>query len=231
MKRYLTLLICLLSINIYSQQMGFNVVYVEAEPNSEDNIIEALDSYFGAKKFKPGGAVALERLWIGGPQDMSHRLVFLWEIGNQGFEEGEFNPIENQAFWSNIVNRVESWGEGHAGRFINFVEGDVEKYTYVQIWDIIPQDPAAFAKAQSEFVESLPELFKDRFVGFGTYDINRPNGATHWALLSGANLDDHLNFANEVQTTYSKKFNKYLEDRGEVELIHNFTFENKSFIK
>ena len=41
MKRYLTLLICLLSINIYSQQMGFNVVYVEAEPNSEDNIIEA----------------------------------------------------------------------------------------------------------------------------------------------------------------------------------------------
>ena len=39
MKRYLTLLICLLSINIYSQQMGFNVVYVEAEPNSEDNII------------------------------------------------------------------------------------------------------------------------------------------------------------------------------------------------
>ena len=183
MKRYLTLLICLLSINIYSQQMGFNVVYVEAEPNSEDNIIEALDSYFGAKKFKPGGAVALERLWIGGPQDMSHRLVFLWEIGNQGFEEGEFNPIENQAFWSNIINRVESWGEGHAGRFINFVEGDVEKYPYVQIWDIIPQDPAAFAKAQSEFVESLPELFKDRFVGFGTYDINRPNGATHWALL------------------------------------------------
>ena len=116
--------------------MGFNVVYVEAEPNSEDNIIEALDSYFGAKKFKPGGAVALERLWIGGPQDMSHRLVFLWEIGNQGFEEGEFNPIENQAFWSNIINRVESWGEGHAGRFINFVEGDVEKYPYVQIWDI-----------------------------------------------------------------------------------------------
>ena len=33
--------------------MGFNVVYVEAEPNSEDNIIEALDNYFGTKKFKP----------------------------------------------------------------------------------------------------------------------------------------------------------------------------------
>ena len=115
--------------------------------------------------------------------------------------------------------------------FINFVEGDVEKYPYVQIWDIIPEDPSAFAKAQTEFVESLPELFKDRFVGFGTYDINRPNGATHWALLSGTNLDDHLKFTNDVQTTYSKKFKKYLEDRGAVELIHNFTFDNKSFIK
>ena len=82
MKKYLTLFICLLSFSIYSQQMGFNVVYVEAEPNSEDNIIEALDNYFGTKKFKPGGAVALERLWIGGPKDMTHRLVFLWELGN-----------------------------------------------------------------------------------------------------------------------------------------------------
>ena len=80
MKQYLTLLICLLSINIYSQQMGFNVIYVEAEPNSEDDIIEALDGYFGTKKFKPGGAVALERLWIGGPEDMTHRLVFF--MGN-----------------------------------------------------------------------------------------------------------------------------------------------------
>ena len=67
------------------------------------------------------------------------------------------------------------------------------KKDHVKIWDIIPQDPAAFAKAQSEFVESLPELFKDRFVGFGTYDINRPNGLL-WALLSGLILDDHLNF-------------------------------------
>ena len=105
--------------------MGFNVVYVEAEPNSEDNIIEALDSYFGAKKFKPGGAVALERLWIS-PQDMSHRLVFLWEI--QGFEEGEFNPIENQAFWSNIINRVESWGTMLGD--LSILLKVVEKYPY-----------------------------------------------------------------------------------------------------
>ena len=87
--------------------MGFNVVYVEAEPNSEDNIIEALDNYFGTKKFKPGGAVVLERLWIGGPKDMTHRLVFLWELGNQGFEEGELNLNSIKRPVSAVADNIE----------------------------------------------------------------------------------------------------------------------------
>ena len=78
---------------------------------------------------------------------------------------------------------------------------------------------------------SLPDVFKGRFVGFGTYDINRPDGATHWALVSGKNVDDHLSFVTELQTKHSKKFMKYIEDRGGVELISNFTFENLRFIR
>ena len=38
-------------------------------------------------------------------------------------------------------------------------------------------------------------------------------------------------FANDLQTKYTKVFNKYLEDRGSVELVHNFTFENLRFYK
>ena len=108
---------------------------------------------------------------------------------------------------------------------------DVEKTPFVQIWDIKPKNPEAFQKAQMEFVNSLPDEFKDRFVGFGTYDINRPNGATHWALVSGADLDDHLSFVNNLQKNQTKKFMKYMEDRGEVELVHNFTFQNLRFIR
>jgi hypothetical protein len=80
-------------------------------------------------------------------------------------------------------------------------------------------------------VKSLPEVFEDRFVGFGTYDVNRPDGATHWVLVSGKDLDDHLKFVNDLQTKHSKTFNKYIEDRGNVELVHNFTFENLRFYK
>ena len=230
-KIFLLLFVVLFASNIYAQQNAFQVIHVKAEENSQDNIEELFDNFFGAKKMKEGNAVALERIWMGGPKDMTHRVVFLWPLGGQGFEEGEITPAENRAFWSELINRVEAWGPSHAGRFINFIEGDIEVNPYVQIWDIIPEDPESFKKAQLELVNSLPDVFKGRFVGFGTYDINRPDGATHWALVSGKNVDDHLSFVTELQTKHSKKFMKYIEDRGGVELISNFTFENLRFIR
>lgn len=233
MKNIITIILFFFSFNIYSQQMGFQVVYVEAEENSQDNITEILDEFYKNNKLKTNGALALERLRLGRPEGTTHRIVFLWELGNRGFEEGEVTQDENRAFWSSLIRRIDSWAwdQSYAGRFLNFIEGDVEKYPYAQIWDIKPENPQKFKDAQMELVKSLPEVFKDRFVGFGTYDVNRPDGATHWALVTGKDLDDHLKFANDLQTKYTKVFNKYLEDRGSVELVHNFTFENLRFYK
>ena len=233
MKNIITIILFFFSFNIYSQQMGFQVVYVEAEENSQDNITEILDEFYKNNKLKTNGALALERLRLGRPEGTTHRIVFLWELGNRGFEEGEVTQDENRAFWSSLIRRIDSWAwdQSYAGRFLNFIEGDVEKYPYAQIWDIKPENPQNFKDAQMDLVESLPEVFKDRFVGFGTYDVNRPDGATHWALVTGKDLDDHLKFANDLQTKYTKVFNKYLEDRGSVELVHNFTFENLRFYK
>ena len=233
MKNIITIILFFFSFNIYSQQMGFQVVYVEAEENSQDNITEILDEFYKNNKLKTNGALALERLRLGRPEGTTHRIVFLWELGNRGFEEGEVTQDENRAFWSSLIRRIDSWAwdQSYAGRFLNFIEGDVEKYPYAQIWDIKPENPENFKNAQMDLVESLPEVFKDRFVGFGTYDVNRPDGATHWALVTGKDLDDHLKFANDLQTKYTKVFNKYLEDRGSVELVHNFTFENLRFYK
>ena len=233
MKNIITIILFFFSFNIYSQQMGFQVVYVEAEENSQDNITEILDEFYKNNKLKTNGALALERLRLGRPEGTTHRIVFLWELGNRGFEEGEVTQDENRAFWSSLIRRIDSWAwdQSYAGRFLNFIEGDVEKYPYAQIWDIKPENPQKFKDAQMDLVKSLPEVFKDRFVGFGTYDVNRPDGATHWALVTGKDLDDHLKFANDLQTKYTKVFNKYLEDRGSVELVHNFTFENLRFYK
>ena len=81
----------------------------------------------------------------------------------------------------------------------------------------------AFASAQKKFTDSASSLFTDRVVGFGTYDINKPNGATHWSLVTGKDVNDHLGLISEVQE--NKAFKVYIQSRGEVEQIHDFVVE------
>ena len=230
MKNILMLVLILVSINAFSQQMAFNVVYVEAEENSENEIGELFDSYYGENKMKSGGAV-LERLRHGKPDGMTHRMVWLWELGKRGMVDGELAEHERSSFRRGLRNLVNKWGMSYAGRMINWYEGDIDETPYVHIWDIKPENPVAFQKAHKNIVESLPEVFNNRFNGFGTYDVNQPNGATHWVLVSGKDLDDHINLLNDMETKYSEQAQKFANDRGNVEFIHDFTFENIKFIR
>ena len=34
--------------------------------------------------------------------------------------------------------------------------------------------------------------FDGRIVGFGSYDFNGPNGATHWITEAGESVEDHM---------------------------------------
>ena len=81
-----------------------------------------------------------------------------------------------------------------------------------------------------EFVESVPQIFGGRFNGFGTYDINQPNGATHWVLVSGKDLDDHLQLLHNLETKYPEAMQKFVKDRGKTKIVHDFTFENLKYI-
>ena len=63
---------------------------------------------------------------------------------------------------------------------MSWKEGNLETNPEVHIWDIIPEDPTAFKVAHDKIVDEFKSEFKDRVVGYGTYDIGMPNGATHW---------------------------------------------------
>ena len=97
MKNLLLVTLLFLSFTSYSQDLAFNAVYVKAEENAQDNIAELFDNFYGDKEFKSGG-VALERLWLGRPDGMTHRVVFLWELGKQGLAEGQASEFEESAF-------------------------------------------------------------------------------------------------------------------------------------
>ena len=67
--------------------------------------------------------------------------------------------------------------------------------------------------------------FDGRVVGFGTYDIHRPNGATHWVVIGGTDVNGHLSMHQDLEDNYTKAMNKYFEDRGEVEHVKDFIVE------
>ena len=67
------------------------------------------------------------------------------------------------------------------------------------IWDIKVQDQNQFKKGHDNIVKAFKEDFDGRFVGFGTYDIAKPNGATHWVIVSGKNRIDNLMLYDKLQ--------------------------------
>ena len=68
MKNLLLVTFLFLSFTSFSQDMAFNVVYIQAEENAQDNIAELFDNFYEGKEFKSGG-VALERLRHGRPEE------------------------------------------------------------------------------------------------------------------------------------------------------------------
>ncbi len=229
MKNLLLIILITFSTNIMAQQMAYNVVYVKAEENSEWQIGNLIETYYTNNKRQSGGVV-LEKLRHGRPKGMTHRIVWLWELGKRGMVDGELSEFEQSNFRSQLRGYVEEWGMSYSGRMINWVEGDMKETPFVHIWDITPEDPAAFQKAHKEFIESVPQIFGGRFNGFGTYDINQPNGATHWVLVSGKDLDDHLQLLHKLETKYTEAMQKFVKDRGKTKIVHDFTFENLKYI-
>ena len=139
MKKLLLVVLILFSIDILAQQMAYNVVYVRAEENSEWQIGNLIETYYTDNKRMSGGVV-LERLRHGKPEGMTHRIVWLWELGKRGMVDGELSEYEQSNFRSQLRGYVEEWGMSYSGRMINWVEGDMSETPYIHIWDITPKE-------------------------------------------------------------------------------------------
>ena len=223
MKKLILILITFFTVNVTAQQMAFTIVHFKAHENSQNDIAELYEKHYADAKFKSGG-IFLERLWQGRENGNTHRFVWVWELGNGGIE-GEEIKFKNDAFWGEMNNYVETWGKHSSGRFLSWKDGDVSKFPYGHLWDITPEDPVAFKKAHDKIVEDASEVFDGRVVGYGTYDINRPNGASHWVVISEKDTAGHLSMHDNLEKNHSKAMNEYFKNRGQVEHVHDFVVQ------
>ena len=222
MKKLILLLTLISSITLSAQTMAFTAIEVKVKPHTQNDIAEAFDKVFEDVKMNQGGVV-LERFWNGRTNGMTHRLVFMSTLGIELVDEGSISPDKNEAFWAKMNNYIEEWGTSYSGRILSWQEGDTEKNPAVHIWDIKAQDQNQFKKGHDNIVKTFKKDFEGRVVGFGTYDIGRPNGASHWVAVTGKDSNDHLMLYDKLEK--SSKFMQLIKERGAAEDVRDYELE------
>jgi len=218
------LLLALFTTGLLSAQtMAFTVVELKAKDFSEAKVLEDFDELFGGVELK-NGSIVLESIETGSTLGNTHRLAFIYPLGGEMMAEDAVDPLKSQVFWAKMSNYIQEWGPVHHGRILSWQPTENEEMKLVHIWDVKAKNPIAFKKGHDNILKSFKQDFKDRLVGFGTYDINKPNGASHWVLVSGINEEDHLMLYDKLQN--DSKFIELIQSRGETEDVSDFAVKH-----
>ena len=216
-KIFLLLSFTLSSLIVSSQTMVFNIQEIKAKDFSESDIEAAYETC--CADMKPNGGFGIQSIGKGGDNGMTHRLVWYWELG-EDLWEGTNVQEKAPLWWNQMNNYVEEWGESYMGRSLSRQEGTNEDYVWTHIWDIKINDPNQFKLAHDKIVKTFKKEFEGRWVGFGTYDINYPNGATHWVGVSGKDEHDHVILYDKLQS--QSEFIKLIAERGKTEDVRDY---------
>ena len=223
MKKIIFFIINLLvAATLSAQTMVFNVIEVKAKEYSANEMEEAYETCCTDMKPNKGG-FALQAIGKGADNGMTHRMLWYWELG-ENLWEGVDTEVKGPLFWSQMDNYVEEYGESYMGRVLSRQEGTNEDYEWDHIYDLKVDDPNQFKIGHDKIIAKFKKEFEGRWVGFGTYDINHPNGATHWVGISGEGTHDHVMLLDKLQS--QSEFIKMLAERGQVENVRDYMIKN-----
>ena len=217
-KVFLLVTSILVASTLSAQTLVFNIQEFKAKEFSQSDIAAAYETCCADVKPNKGG-YGVQEIGKGADGGMTHRLIWYWEMGEDLWEGT--NIWDKVPLWSAQMNNyVEEWGEPDSGRVLSRQVGTDEDYVWSHIWDIKIDNPNQFKIAHDKIVEKFKKEFTGRRVGFGTYDINYPNGATHWVGVSGKDDHDHSMLYHMLET--QSEFVKMAAERGKFENVRDY---------
>ena len=200
-------------------QNTFRLWHFNAKDGAEAAIGELMTKHNENAKFKSGG-IQIERISYG-DNVWTHRVVAFGEVGKIG--RSDLKEFQQELFLERLNNYVEEWGPSYAGRFLSYVGGQPKDFPFVQIYDLELKDPDAFKKAHDKFVSKASKIIGDRPIGFGTYDIGSPGGATHWAAFGADSLESLMLWKVYIEENNAKGQAEYFKNRGKTEDLTNYS--------
>ena len=207
----------LIAVTLSAQTMVFNVQEIKAKDFAQSDIEAAYETC--CADMKPNGGFALQVIGKGADNGMTHRMIWYWELG-EDLWEGINIEEKGTLFWSQMDNYVEEYGESYMGRGLSRKEGTNEDYKWTHFYDFRVDEPNQFKTGHDKIIKKFEKEFEGRSVGFGTYDINRPDGATHWVGISGEGNHDHVMLMDKLQS--QSEFIKMLAERGKSENVKDY---------
>ena len=205
------------SANLSAQTMMFNSAVLKLKKGMEDNFVDAHEILLSDAKFTSGSQIAIERILKGHKNGAIFRTV--WVMPAEGDMIEGISQDKWDAYWAKMGDCIIEYTEHSAGRFL-FGQGRPKKGDVIHIWDFKATNQNQFKTAQEKMLKELQKEFDGRFIAFGTYDINKPDGATHWAAVSGKSEGDHIMLLEKLEKT--KAFYEFIESRGTVEDIRDY---------
>tara|TARA_B100000575_G_scaffold137106_1_gene109304 strand:+ start:272 stop:955 length:684 start_codon:yes stop_codon:yes gene_type:complete len=211
----------IVSMTLSAQNRAFNVREIKAKDYSQEQIEATYEQAMKDVELNQG-YVALQWVGAGSDNGVTHRLVWSWPLGVDMWEGNDMSS-RGELWWSKMSNHAE-WGEQYSGRVLSWQDGTNEEYNTRHIWDFKVENSSQFKNAHDKMVKKFKKEFEGRSVGFGTYDINRPNGATHWVIVSGKDDHEHMMLYDKLQS--QSEFVNILKERGKVELVKDYMVGN-----
>lgn len=177
---------------------------------SFNTVSNLVDTYMKDAKFNENSGYVLQRVWQGSESNI--RLLWYSPLGMSNRSDGGMTAVENTAFWRSMNDYVDG-NRAYFGRVLSWKQG-AENQNNMNNFSVIVFDPVNFKEAHDKIVDKLfNSAFKDRTIGLGTYDIGRPDGATHWVSLSGTSNSDIISLYDIIQNKYSKEMSELFKAR------------------
>ena len=221
MKKIFFLLALVLFTTKTFSQNTFRLWHFNAKDGAEAAIGDLMTKHNQNAEFKSGG-IQVERISYG-DNKWTHRVVSFGEVGKIG--RTDLKEFQQGLFLEQLNNLVEEWGPSYAGRFLSYVGGQPKDFPFIQIYNITPKDPVAFKKAHDKFISKASKTTGERPVGFGTYDIGSPDGATHWVVIGSSGFTDLIDQKQKWEDNFSEEAAEWAQTNGGVEFNSNFTIQ------
>jgi hypothetical protein len=218
MKKTIFLLLFTFTISVSAQSI--RVYNLNVAPENAASVGDLFKEYHEKGKRK-SGTVTLQRVRF--QNHVTHRVILTGDPNNWG------SAIERpDSDWRAYLRGTRAFRRSSEGsytaRSAYWKNGHREKYHVGQQWLIRVEDPAKYAAAWIKFAKAIEPMIGDRMMGLGAINMGDLDGATHYTVFYGEDMNDLEIILNKIRN--SKAYEEFTKTRGENEIIKSFSVED-----